>query len=105
MLKYCKSAMLAVFLVISTFPTKSFAESELILRQAADFEACHQTVSNLVKELGARPEQIRLEVDTGAVYRLKIVSFDANLVFLCNKVSEHLEILRTTPGEAVVAVR
>lgn len=105
MYKICKTAALLAVITTSVRPDIAIADTDVILRTAAEFETCHHTVSNLVNELGARPEQIRVETDTGAIYRLKIVSFDANLVFLCNKVSEHLEILRTTPGEAVVAAR
>ncbi|MGI9399938.1 MAG: hypothetical protein ACR2O0_01675 [Rhizobiaceae bacterium] len=105
MFKICRATLFAVAIVTFGKPGMALAETEVLLRQAAEFEACHHTVLNLVKELGARPEQIRVETDTGAVYRLKIVSLDANLVFLCNKVTQRLEIRRTTPGEAVIAVR
>lgn len=94
-------ASLFVTLGATTFPSSAFSESELLLRKHTQFSACRTTVHHLLAKLGARPEQLRLEMDTGAQYRVKLVTVNANLVFRCNKVSETIEVSRTEPGDLI----
>ena len=84
-------------------PLPASAGEELLLRQSASLTACRAMVANTLNSLKAPAERIRVEVDTGALYRLKVVSSEANLVFLCNGVAEQISISRSTPGELRVA--
>jgi hypothetical protein len=75
------------------------------MRQAAPFDACPQMVEAMLDGLGADRNHVRQVADTGAHYSVKLVSSAANLVFLCNAVTEDITIMRTTPGELVTAAR
>jgi hypothetical protein len=94
----------SAFLVSSALvPISATAGEELLLRQSASLTSCRAMVANTLNSLKAPADRVRVEVDTGALYRLKVVSSEANLVFLCNGVAEQISISRSTPGELRVA--
>lgn len=98
-----RAAAIAVFAGLVTAP--AIAGEEVLMRQAAPFDTCPQTVEAMLGGLGADQNHVHLVADTGAHYSVKLVSATANLVFLCNAVTEDITITRTTPGELVTAAR
>lgn len=100
------SARAAAIAVSATLATGSaIAGEEVLMRQSAPFDACPQMVEAMLNGLGADHNHVHLVADTGAHYSVKLVSSAANLVFLCNAVTEDITITRTTPGELVTAAR
>lgn len=95
------SNALVVLLVLA--PISASADEELLLRQSASLTACRAMVAKTLDSLKAPADRVRVMVDTGALYRLKVMSSEANLVFLCNGVAEQITISRSTPGEWRVA--
>lgn len=81
------------------------AGEEMLLSEKIGFWECRASVAQMLSALKAVPKQVRVEVDTGAAYRVKVVSEEANLVFLCNGVARSIAIARTTPGERSLAKR
>ncbi len=79
------------------------AEEEILLKKSMDFAHCAQSIAAMLESIGATPEQVRIEVDTGAIYRVKLAASKANLVFRCGKSDGFIEVVRTTPGELVAA--
>jgi hypothetical protein len=95
----------AVAALVMAAASPSVAGEEVLMRQAAPFDTCPQTVEAMLEGLGADRNHVHLVSDTGAHYSVKLVSTAANLVFLCNAVTEDITITRTTPGELVTAAR
>ena len=81
------------------------AAEETMLKRQAPFDTCPQMVDGMLAHLGAPKAHVELMADTGAHYRVKLISVDANLVFLCNAVSQTITVTRTTPGELETALR
>lgn len=79
------------------------AEEEVLLRKSMDFAYCASSIAGMLKSIEAAPEQVRIEVDTGAIYRVRLTASKANLVFRCGKSDGFIEVVRTTPGEQVAA--
>ncbi|MEM1364916.1 MAG: hypothetical protein AAGH82_04105 [Pseudomonadota bacterium] len=78
----------------------SIAGEELLVRKTVKFAECkHRTLAAPVA-LKARPDRVSIVLDTGAEFKLKIAARKANLVIGCNKVSDQMEVYRTTPGDA-----
>lgn len=98
-----RAAVVAVSATLAAMP--AIAGEEVLMRQAAPFDTCPQMVEAMLKGLGADRNHVHLVTDTGAHYSIKLVSSAANLVFLCNAVTEDITITRTTPGELVTAAR
>jgi len=98
-----RAAVVAVSATLAAMP--AIAGEEVLMRQSAPFDTCPQMVESMLEGLGANRNHVRLVTDTGAHYSVKLVSSAANLVFLCNAVTEDITITRTTPGELVTAAR
>ncbi|MEN0088377.1 MAG: hypothetical protein AAF737_08085 [Pseudomonadota bacterium] len=81
-------------------PNMALAGEELLVRKAVRFEECKQRTLAVPASLGARPDRVTILRDTGAEFQLKIAARQANLVIGCNKVSDQMEVYRTTPGDA-----
>ncbi|WP_306120981.1 hypothetical protein [Roseitalea sp. MMSF_3504] len=81
------------------------ASRELLLRKAVGFSQCPRAIEAMLSNIGASDRHVSVTADTAAHYRVKLVSIDANLVFLCNAVTEQITVTRTTPGELVSAAR
>ncbi|MEO0635550.1 MAG: hypothetical protein AAFY73_02770 [Pseudomonadota bacterium] len=90
----------ATLLAVLLTPSGALAGEELIVRKSVGFEHCKTTTLALPAALKADPDHVHVVRDTGAEFRLKIVSVEANLLIGCNKVSDQMEVYRTTPGEA-----
>ncbi|MEO0496115.1 MAG: hypothetical protein AAF141_01920 [Pseudomonadota bacterium] len=97
------TAVLAVLSVL--LPTSVLAEETLLVRKTIQFEECKSRVMAVPVSLGALPERVSIVRDTGAEFHLKIAARAANLVMACNKVSDQMEVYRTTPGDAPPAKR
>lgn len=95
----------ACTVLLCTSPNAARAGEEMLVSESIGFSDCRASVAQLLATLKAAPEQVRVEVDTGALYRVKVVSEDANLVFLCNGVAGSIAIARTTPGERTLVKR
>ena len=67
------------------------------------FHDCPSVIDNMLETLGADRSRVALMTDTGAHYKVKLISTDANLVFLCNAVAQQITVTRTTPGELITA--
>ncbi len=94
-------ALTGACVVISS--ANAFAETEVILRKEIAFEACHKSVDGILGSMGASSDRVFREVDTGALLRVKLVSDTADLVMICNKVTETIEVSRVTPGALKIA--
>ncbi|MEN0000867.1 MAG: hypothetical protein AAF940_08280 [Pseudomonadota bacterium] len=81
----------------------AMAGEEILMRTDMAFDACPAAIENMLSGLNADSNHVFLETHTGAHYKIKLVSRDANLVFLCNSVTEQITISRTTPGELITA--
>ncbi|MEO1744908.1 MAG: hypothetical protein AAFR13_00085 [Pseudomonadota bacterium] len=73
------------------------------MRTDMEFSDCPSVIEGMLSSLQANTDHVHLLTDTGAHYQVKLVSRDANLVFLCNAVSNQITVTRTTPGELVTA--
>lgn len=75
------------------------AATDVLVRQPAPFEACVDVQDRMMVKLGVEPETLAVEMDTGAMLMRKYSSIEANLVLVCNRVTEMLEVRRETPGD------
>ena len=91
----------AAFFISSS--TLALAGEEILMRADMEFHACPNAVENMLNSLGAESSQVALVADTAAHYKIKLMSKNANLVFVCNNVAQQITIVRTTPGELVTA--
>lgn len=98
-------AALAAGLVPGVVGAPANAAEETMLKRQAPFDLCPQMIDGMLSHLGAHQAHVELLADTGAHYTVKLISVDANLVFLCNAVSETITVTRTTPGELETAAR
>ena len=76
--------------------TPAFAGSDILVRQRAPFEACVAVQDTMMRNLGVDPETLAVEMDTGAVLMRKYSSVQADLVLVCNRVTDVLEVRRVT---------
>ena len=53
-----------------------------------------------MRKLGVEPDALSIEMDTGAMLRRTYHSDAADLVLVCNRVTDVLEVLRVTPDAA-----
>ena len=91
---------------IMVFTGSALAESEVIMRQTLPFEACKTRISQLPASMNATPEQVSTEVDTGAIFKIRISASQSSLLLSCNKVTDQVEITRfinDTPDNAVAS--
>ena len=79
------------------------AATDVLVRQPAPFEACVAVQDRMMVKLGVEPETLAIEMDTGAMLMRKYSSIEANLVLVCNRVTEMLEVRRETPGDLATA--
>ena len=93
----------AAFSILMVATASAGAGEEVILRHEAPFDRCPFMVAAMLESLKAEPANTVTTIDTGAHYGVKVIAASANLVFLCNAVTEQMTITRTTPGELVVA--
>ncbi|MEL6817695.1 MAG: hypothetical protein AAFU69_14180 [Pseudomonadota bacterium] len=91
----------AAFFISSS--TSAFAGEEILMRTDMEFHACPGVIENMLDSLGADRSRVALMTDTGAHYKIKLISAEANLVFLCNSVARQITVSRTTPGELITA--
>ena len=95
--------MVAIMVLATTVimvPNMAYAGEELLVRKTLRFEECKQHITAVPASLGARPDMVSIVRDTGAEFKLKIAAQQANLVIGGNKVSDQMEVYRTTPGDA-----
>lgn len=83
----------------------AYAAEDVLIRSNAPFHLCPEMIDNMLAGIGAHQAHVELVADTGAHYGVKLISVEANLVFLCNAVTETITVTRTTPGELVTAAR
>lgn len=102
---FFQAAALTAALVSGVVGAPANAAEEVMLQRQAPFDVCPQMVDGMLSHLGAPQAHVELMTDTGAHYTVKLISVDANLVFLCNAVSETITVTRTTPGELETALR
>ncbi len=81
----------------------AFADSEVLLRQEIAFDACHKSVDGILKSINPVKQQVTTEVDTGAMLRIRVMASASDLVMMCNKVTEQIEVTRETPGRLATA--
>lgn len=93
----------AAFSMMMAATVAAGAGEEVILRHEASFDRCPSMVSAMLESLKAEPANTVTTIDTGAHYGVKVIAASANLVFLCNAVTEQMTVTRTTPGELVIA--
>lgn len=84
-------------------PAIAFADSEVLLRRQIGFEACHKSVDGILETINPVKHQVSTEVDTGAMLRIRVMASASDLVMICNKVTEMIEITRETPGRLAAA--
>lgn len=77
----------------------AFAEDEILMRQSMAFNQCPSVIEGILQSMQAHGDAVEVTRDTGAHYAVKLKSVDANLLFICNAVSEQIEIARQTPGD------
>ena len=56
-----------------------------------------------MRNLGADPASLHVDMHTGAVLERRYASPEADLVLVCNRVTDVLEVRRITPGTAAIA--
>ncbi|MEO0544726.1 MAG: hypothetical protein AAFY99_13005 [Pseudomonadota bacterium] len=81
----------------------AIAGEQVLMRTDMAFHACPEVIEGMLDSLGADRSRVALVTDTGAHYKIKLISSEANLVFLCNGVAEQITVTRTTPGELITA--
>ncbi|MEO1747271.1 MAG: hypothetical protein AAFR27_01400 [Pseudomonadota bacterium] len=91
----------AAFFVSSS--TSALAGEEVLMRTDMEFHACPGVIESMLNSLGADKSRVALMTNTGAHYKVKLISAEANLVFLCNSVARQITVTRTTPGELITA--
>ena len=75
------------------------AGSDVLIRQITpSFDACVAVQDTMMRNLGVEPALLSVEMDTGAVLMRKYASVAADLVLVCNRVTDVLEVRRVTPG-------
>ena len=77
----------------------ALADEEVLLRHDLGFSQCRTVVHAFLADYEADPAHVTTEADTGAHYRVKLSSADANLLFRCNAVSQQIAVIRITPGD------
>jgi hypothetical protein len=70
------------------------AAEEIILRKQLDFEQCPGAVAGMLGSMKARDDQFRTEVNTGALYRVRLDVGQTSLVFRCGKSAGIIEVVR-----------
>lgn len=91
-------ACAAFFMVLTG---SAVAEDEILMRQSMAFNQCPSAIEGILRSMHARGDAVEVTRDTGAHYAVKLKSVDANLLFMCNAVSQQIEIARQTPGDYV----
>lgn len=97
-----RAAAAAAAIAVVSFGAAGVAaadDRELIVRQSIGFDDCAAKIESYLDHVNADRDNVFVTRDTGAHYRLKLVSERSNLIFFCNAVSERIEISRTWPGE------
>ena len=92
-----RRTILAAALVGSVTP--ALAGNEILIRQLSpNFDACVAVQDEMMRNLGADPDSLAVDMHTGAVLKRRYASAVADLVLVCNRVTEVLEVRRVTPG-------
>ena len=92
-----RRATLAIALGI--FATPATAGTDVLIRQLApSFDACVAVQDEMMRNLGADPAHLLVDMHTGAVLERRYASAAADLVLVCNRVTDVLEVRRVTPG-------
>ena len=91
-----RTVLVAAF---ATIATPAIAGTEILVRQLApSFDACIAVQDAMMRNLGADPEALSIDMHTGAVLTRRYASAAADLVLVCNRVTDTLEVRRVTPG-------
>lgn len=78
-------------------PAAAQAGSDVLIRQLApSFDACVAVQDHMMRSLGVDPVGLAVEMDTGAVLMRRYSSTSADLVLVCNRVTDLLEVRRET---------
>ena len=96
-----RAVMLGAAMGLSAAP--ALAGTDVIIRQQVPFDACVDVQDRMMTGLGVAPETLAIEMDTGAMLMRKYSSLEANLVLVCNRVTDVLEVRRETPGDLATA--
>lgn len=99
--KFTLAALAALTTIATTAP--ALAGEDVLIRQRAPFATCVFVQDRMMETLGVEPETLAVEMDTGAVLVRKYSSLEANLVLVCNRVTDVLEVRRQTPGDLATA--
>lgn len=75
------------------------ADETILMRKSMDFHQCPSVVENILASMHATNQHTVVVRDTGAHYSVKLKAVEANLLFVCNAVTEQIEITRQTPGD------
>ena len=76
-------------------PVAAEAGSDVLIRQLApSFDACVAVQDHMMRQLGVDPVGLDVEMDTGAVLMRRYSSNAADLVLVCNRVTDVLEVRR-----------
>ena len=78
-------------------PVAASAGSDVLIRQIVpSFATCVAVQDEMMRNLGVEPAALSVEVDTGAMLERVYVSESADLVLICNRVTDLLEVRRVT---------
>ena len=82
------------------------AGTDILVRQLSpSFDACVAVQDQMMRNLGADPADLLIEMHTGAVLERRYPTSKADLVLVCNRVTDTLEVRRVTPGSAVIVAQ
>ena len=97
MLKFIRRTILAAALVAVAGP--ALAGTEILVRQMSpSFNTCVAVQDEMMRNLGADPAALVVDMHTGAVLARRYTSAAADLILVCNRVTETIEVRRVTPG-------
>lgn len=93
----------AAFLIVQTSlmaqAKVAVAGETVLMRKPVDFNQCPSVIEAILGSMNAHSRQTVVVRDTGAHYTVKLKAVEANLVFICNAVTEQIEIKRQVPGD------
>lgn len=97
-----RTGLIALGLLASVAAPAS-AGTDILIRQLAPFDACVAVQDKMMRNLGVDPDGLDIEMDTGAVLMRKYSSVGADLVLVCNRVTEVLEVRRVSDDDLTEA--
>lgn len=75
------------------------ASEEVLLSEPARFNDCVTIVDQTLAGLNANPIQVEKIAHSSAIYKVRFMSVEADLVFTCNDVQQTMLVKRITPGQ------